>query len=102
LPPGYEMSRTQVVENLLGEESLVSVFSDGIDNLFLVQTSGVDSLFDQLGISSIDTNTVAGYRDLNVAQYAFYSEDVRFLIVGRSSLSGLEATVQAVYRQAIR
>ena len=102
LPPGYETSRTQVVENFLGEESLVSVFSDGIDNLFLVQTSGVDSLFDQLGISSTDTNTVAEYRDLNVAQYAFHSEDVRFLIVGRSSLSGLEATVHAVYRQAIR
>ncbi len=102
LPPGYETLRTQVVENLLGEESLVSVFSDGIDNVFLIQTSGVDSLFDQLGISSTDTNTIAEYRDLNVAQYAFHSEDVRFLIVGRSSLTGLQATVEAVYRQAIR
>lgn len=102
LPPGYDMPRTQVVEDFLGEESLVRVFSDGIDNVFLIQTSGVDSMFDQLGISSTDTNTIAEYRDLNVAQYAFHFEDVRFLIVGRSSLTGLRATVEAVYRQAVR
>lgn len=103
LPPGYRRIKTQIVEPLARDEkSLVHVFSDGIDTVFLVQTSGAENPFAELGISSADTNAISAYRDLNMAQYTFYSEDVQFLIVGRSSLIDLRSTVEAVYRQAVR
>ncbi len=95
LPPGYERSTTQIVENLYGERNYVSIFTDGIDNVFVIQTPNSDSPFGQLG------NTIAEYRDLNVAQYAFYVKNVRFLILGRSALE-LRSAVESIYHQAVR
>jgi hypothetical protein len=79
----------------------VSFFTDGIDNIFLVQTSGVTNPLDDLGVK-IDGHTITEYRDLNVAQFVFFEKGVRFIVVGRSTLEGLRGAVKAIYLQAIK
>ena len=101
LPPGYKRSVTQTVEDhVTGNMNYVNFFTDGIDNVFLVQTSGAENPLKPLREDG--AHTVFEYRDLNVAQYVFYQNDVRFMIVGRSALRGLQSAVESMYRKAIK
>lgn len=105
LPPGYQVRKKEVIEDLLtGEMSYVTTMSDGVDNLFLIQRTGMDDpgeLLDMVGLPRRE-NAVLTYIDLNVTHYYFVTRDATFQLMGRGSVEDLRSTMARIAVKAHR
>jgi len=89
---GYVFQHARVITNpLSGEQSLIQVFTDGIDTLFVTQRQCPP--LRSLG------QTARSYVDAGVVQYSFQHATTDFLIVGRNS--DLREVALRIYRRAV-
>lgn len=86
LPSGFQLAEVRVVhEDLAYEPSLVTTWSDGIDELFVAATLNAQPLpLPDPVPGSRPVYALYEYQDLNTGQYQFYTNGVRHTIVARA------------------
>ena len=85
---------------LNGAKHIVLAYTDGIDNCFVLESQVPFDEFRLLPALQ-DSHTVAHLEDGGVGHYLFYDEGIRFLVVGRETLGGLERFAKDLYRMAL-
>lgn len=103
VPADYRLVEARAVrDDLRPESSLVLVYGDGLDSLFVVETYGAPP--PPLPWSSpTDTSApyaIFSYQDQNVSQYMFYVRGVRTLVIGRATHFELASLAESLLVQA--
>lgn len=102
LPSGYRLTEVRVVhEDLRPEASLVLTYSDGIDDLFVVETLNAPPPRLQVSTSSSGAYAIYVYQDQNVAQFMFHTNGVQTLIVGRAGQFALGPLASNLLAQSL-
>lgn len=83
LPEGYDLSSVRVVRQAFGPKvSVIQIFGDGVDELFVVQTLNAPRAFatNQPGSDAV----ILTHRDRDVAQFLFHVNALETAVVGRA------------------
>jgi hypothetical protein len=104
LPDGYAFERARtVLDSLTGERSLVLIYTDGVDEMFCIETPGV--LAPSFPLLAPDPEhpayAIVEFQDRNLSQLMFHARGTRFLVVGRVAHSRLRSFTENVLRETI-
>jgi hypothetical protein len=93
--PEYVLSKVHTTEDPLnGEKTLVVGYTDGIDEIFLLQMPGVPDPFAALPSQQNQPGgrpvTIARFVDSSLRVYTFHRRGTLFRVVGRGSLVRLD------------
>jgi hypothetical protein len=103
--PEYVLSKVHTTEDTLnGEKTLVVGYTDGIDEVFVLQTPGAADPFAALPSQQGNTNgrkvTIARFVDASLRVYTFHRRGSQFRVVGRGSLVRLDRLATHLLMQA--
>ncbi len=104
IPTGYEFREARVVhDDLRPETSLVLVFGDGIDSMFVMETYGAPPppLPWPSNTDPTAPYAIFSYRDQHVAQHMFYVNGVRTLVIGDSNHLELGPLAESLLTSAL-
>ena len=104
LVPGYVMDRVFTRDDPLnGQQKLVVVYTDGVDQVMVVQTPNTADVFASLGTVKEGGagNTIGRYRDPALSVLVFWDDDVLFHVAGRGAMQRLDDVAKRVYLQAL-
>ncbi|MFK7739403.1 MAG: hypothetical protein AB8H80_03695 [Planctomycetota bacterium] len=100
--PDYVAERIEVHDDPInGQQKLVMVYGDGIDQFFVVQNINSLDPFDGMPNETAGGNTIARFRDPAVSALVFWDDNVTFHVAGRGSLRRLDALARVVFLQAL-
>lgn len=103
----YSPSMVQITEDPVnGDRTLVLGYTDGVDEFFVLQSTGPQDPFKAIfGLSKNGkvgaTHAIATYDDPAMRAYVFFQGGLMFQVLGRSSLTRLEDVSVRVLRQAV-
>jgi len=106
LPSGYRNHEAFVARGLVNVErnNLVLGYTDGVDEVFVIQDEGTDPLAILPSASSSNghpTHTVTRFVDENVRQYFFQHGDVGTILTGSASTVALDAMAKGFYASVL-
>jgi hypothetical protein len=100
----YSLDSVQVkIDPLNNRQTLVLGFTDGVDQLFVIETPGAPDIFAGLPLRQPKSasNTIARYRDPAMSVLLFWDDGVSFQVAGRGALVRLDSFAKTIYTKAI-
>jgi len=104
LANGYVLDRVFTRDDPLnGQQKLVGVYTDGVDQFLVVQMPGTPDVFAALGSAKDGGagNIIGRYRDPALSVLVFWEEDVLFHVAGRGAMHRLDEVAKHLYLQAL-
>lgn len=107
IAPDFRLRFVQVTEDPANaRKSLVLGYTDGIDEVFVIQTPGTTDIFSVLpgakgAVPAANAATIARFRDRALSILTFWHQGVTFQMVGRGSMLRLEQVAKRICVQAI-
>lgn len=103
LPAGYELFDVRIVrEDLRPEASLVLTYSDGIDDIFVIETVNAPAPSLPAPTASGSAYAIFVYQDQNVAQLMFHTNSVTTLVIGRSGQFALASLAEQLLARSLQ